>query len=289
MPKDDSLKTKRLAASRKQIEWLRNIFKTERIMCVAQNYSKDDYNTTGSIEYIKFDNAIGPGAARNELLKRFYNSDYDYLLMLDDDTVSYNYYKSEDFLIDVAKNPEKFNGLEAIGAFEPEYLPYKKMNFTDRNTLTHYKFTPRQLNTGCAMGFLKNIKKYYNKEIYFNNLNPNKLEGNEDIDFLLRWLLAGFNWTIMNTWIRKSLAWKESSIFGSDAEYHKQTLIKNLEAICERFSKYGLKKVNGKITWRNFNKMYNRTSKVLYIKRRHKIEFTEKETPKGMKIEGRLF
>ncbi len=278
---DDSKRTKRLQASRTQIEWLHKLFNHEKIIVIAQNYNKDDYLDDPLVEYIRYDKGIGAGNARNVILKNFYNSDKDWLFICDDDTTAYPYYNYEEFFKDLS-NIHKFDGIDAISAIEPEYTAYKKNNFEDKANLTHYKFTPRELNCGSATSFMRNIRKYYGKEVYYDNILADKQEGLEDVEFLLNWVLQGFTWYKMNTLIRKSLAFNQSTIWEDDRDERNNTLSKCLDKVCERFSKYGINRgINGQIIWKNFNERYNKSQKVLYIKRDKPIAYDESTTPKN--------
>lgn len=286
---DNELRTQRLAASRIQIEWLHNLFKNIKIMSVCQNY-KDEDCSFDYVDYIKFESGIGAGAARNVILKHFYKSDYDWLFMLDDDTIFYPYYNYENFLLDILENPKKFCMIDAVSALEPEYHPFKKLNYADKNNLTHYKFEPRELNSGSATSILKNIKKFNNEELYFPNVDASSGEGREDMEFLFSWLKRGFSWYTMDTLVRKSLCFDKSSIFGKDVEARNKILMTCLDNICVRYKDDGLQReTNGKITWKRFNDMYNASIKVLYVPRIEPITFEDNVIPKEKNNSKKLF
>lgn len=288
LPNND-LRTKRLEASRFQIEWLHKLLPNTKIISVAQAYEVSECDKQ-FVDYERFENGIGAGAARNILLKIFYNSDYDWLFLWDDDTVLYEHYSPEKFLYDIFENEEKFKKVDAVSALEPEYYPYKKLNYQDKGNLTHYKFEPRVLNSGSATSIIRNIKKFYGKEVYFPNVDANKGEGREDIEFLIAWLKKGFNWYTMQTMIRKSLCFDKSSIFGSDTKSRDKILMHDLDVICDRYKNDGITRdINGKITWKNFNERYNKSEKVLYIERVEPIEYTESTTPKQKTNSKKLF
>ena len=278
---NNELRTKRLEAARFQIEWFDKILPNEKIMVVAQAYTKDELPDVDKYAVFWFDEPLGAGNARNKILEIFYESDYDWLLLCDDDTVLYPYYSVDDFIKDIAFNVEKFEKIDAVSALEPEYYPYKKLNYEDKNNLEYYKFEPRVLNSGSATSIIRNIKKYYGKQIYYPDVDANKGEGREDIEFLIAWLKAGFNWYTMQTMIRKSLCFDKSSIFGADTKSRDKILMHDLDVICERYAKDGITRdVNGKITWKNFNNRFNHSQKTLYIKRETPIEYDENTTPK---------
>lgn len=277
---NNELRTKRLEAAQFQLEWLHKLLPNVQIMCVAQAYEQSECDKP-FVNYYRYDNGIGAGKARNIILEKFYNSDYDWLFLWDDDTVLYEHYSPEKFLYDIFDNEEKFKQVDAVSALEPEYYPYKKLNYQDVGNLTHYKFEPRVLNSGSATSIIRNIKKFYDKEVYFPNVNANKGEGREDIEFLIAWLKRDLNWYTMQTMIRKSLCFDKSSIFGSDTKARDAVLMKDLDVICERYAEDGITRdIKGKITWKNFNERYNKSLKVLYIERKEPIVFEDSVIPK---------
>ena len=275
----NELRTKRLQVARFQIEWFNKILPNTKIISVAQRYDLHDY--MNGVQYFEYENGIGAGAARNIILKEFYNSDYDWLLLCDDDTIIDDKYYPEYFIKELVNNREKFKDVHAISALEPEYHPYKLLNFKDKGNLTHYKFEPRELNSGSATSFIQNVKKFYGKELYYPNVDASKGEGREDMEFLFSWLKSGLNWYTMQTLIRKSLCFDKSSIFGDDTKARDKILMHDLDVICDRYKEDGLMRdINGKISWKNFNERYNTSKKVLYIPREITIEYDEKTTPK---------
>lgn len=281
---NNELRTKRFEAARTQIEWLHKVLPNVKILSVCQNYTQDEYDMLGSDMYLSYDTPIGAGKARNKILEKFYNSDYDWLFLCDDDTILDDKYHYENFIEELSNNEKKFSGIDAVSAIEPEYHPYKKLNYEDKGNLTHFKFEPRELNSGSATSFIRNIKKFYGKEIYFPNIDANKGEGREDMEMLFSWLKAGLTWYNMDTMIRKSLCFDKSSIFGADTKKRDKILMKCLDSICERYAEDGISRgINGQITWKNFNERYNKSQKVLYIKRDKPIEFEDNVIPKPKK------
>lgn len=281
---NNELRTKRFEAARTQIEWLHKVLPNVKITSVLQNYTDAERDLIKSDNIIGFSNPIGAGKARNLILEKFYNSDYDWLFLCDDDTILDDKYHYENFIEELSNNEKKFSGIDAVSAIEPEYHPYKKLNYEDKGNLTHFKFEPRELNSGSATSFIRNIKKFYGKEIYFPNIDANKGEGREDMEMLFSWLKAGLTWYNMDTMIRKSLCFDKSSIFGADTKKRDKILMKCLDSICERYAEDGISRgINGQITWKNFNERYNKSQKVLYIKRDKPIEFEDNVIPKPKK------
>lgn len=286
---DNELRSKRYEAAQFQLNYLRKLLPNTKIIRVCQNYTSE--TITNDCTNIIHDNGIGPAMARNEILSIFYNSDYDWLLLVDDDTVWYEYYSYKDFIHEIVSNDEKFAEIDAISAVEPEYHAYKKLNYEDRNNLTHYKFIPRDLGSGSATTIFRNIKKYRHKELYYPDIDPATGHGLEDVEFHMAWLKAGLNWYTMQTWIRKSLCFDKSSIFSTNSDERTAVLKTCLKNLCERHRNDGLYMTEkNTVVWKEFNARYNRSQKTLYIERENKIEFDETTTPKEQKrISKKLF
>ena len=284
---DNELRSQRLEASRVQIEWLNKLLPNTRKLSICQRYNKDELPPP---DYQLYTEGIGAANARNIILKEFYQTDYDWLFLCDDDTIAYQYYHYEDFIHDIVNNPDKFNGIDAVSAVEPEYHPYKKLNYQDRANLTYYKFEPRELNSGSATSIIRNVNKYYDTEVYYPDIDATTGEGREDMEFLFDWLKHGFTWYTMDTWIRKSLMFDKSSLFGKDTKSRDKLLMTCLDNICKRYAQDGLQRLsNGKITWSAFNDKYNKSKKVLYIKREKPIEFEDNVKPKEKQFSKKLF
>lgn len=276
---DTDVRDQRLVASRTQIDWLHKLLPGEKIVSLCQNYH--DGEKPKNVDVWSVQHALGAGQARNVILEYFYPTDYDWLFLCDDDTTAYEMYYYEDFIRDIVYHPDKFKEIDAVSAVEPEYHPYKKLNFEDKGNLTHYKFEPRELNSGSATSIIRNVRKYHDKRLLYPDTDASKGEGREDIEFLLSWLLSGLNWYIMDTWIRKSLCFDKSSIFGTDTKARDALLMHDLDVVCDKFKQYGLQRnMNGKITWSAFNETYNNSKKLLYIERETPITFEENVIPK---------
>lgn len=291
LPNDTVKRTKRLKASAQQLEWLHKIYSKPQILFIAQNYTESELPLQyDNITIERYERGLGCGGARNKVLDKFYPSDYDWLLLMDDDTIIDDKYSPEIFMHDIIDNFEKFDNIDAINAVEPEYQPYKKNNFADKANLTYYKFTRRPINSGSATLLLRNPKKYFNEEPYFSNPDANIGEGTEDVEFRLDWIHAKHTWYTMETWIRKSLAFNDSTIWLRTPEENTQMLLADLSNICERYKDWGLHKdARGKIVWSDFNAKYNHSEQVLYIPRSKNIEYAENVIPKEKPIANALF
>lgn len=182
LPDKDS-RVKRLEAHRQQLEWLKFAFPEEDIVVCYQNYKPEEIPIESDLV---FDEGIGAAPARNEVLKKFYSSDDDVLMLLDDDVWFYDYYNAKDFLKDI-RNVKSWG---MITPLNPAQSPFKEMNFKNIEIIEHSWILERCTSVlACGCYILRNFKKVYNKEYYFNTeMHPWELTGYEDIDFTLQLL-----------------------------------------------------------------------------------------------------
>lgn len=131
---------------------------------------------------------------RNFLLEIFYNSDYDWLFLLDDDRVFYDHYRYQDWFDDLS-TPAVMNLCKSgymISCILPMYEPFKKVNYEWENRETHWYISKDPIHGSLQSVFIPNIKKYLGKEIYFDKNTAAQLdEPPEDTMFQLDWIKAG--------------------------------------------------------------------------------------------------
>lgn len=268
------IKERRKKAVISQYNFLRNIFPEKELVVVAQQYEEEDYIKDKNIRYIKYENGIGVSKARNIVLKEFYDSDEDFLLLLDDDVILYDYYDCVDLLKEIDSNPNKFKGVDSICANHPKYLPFKKENYLDKNILTHWKFEKKPFNTCGAFTIYRNIRKFKNKEVYFNERSDG-LKVNEDVEFHINWVLQGNVSFVCPQMQMKEIGANDSTIFTGNRIREEKTAVRNtLKAY--PFSDEVI--VGDKLNWKYLDR-YNRTRKKGYIKRDKPTTYKENEIP----------
>lgn len=162
----------RIAAHKKQLDWLEEHFPNCPIFVAARGYHDIDYDPR--CQY--FTSRPGPGGARNKLLEEFYKSDDDFMLLMDDDSVVRDYYGGIELLKEIEQNPKKFIGqIDILNCVNPQFVGFKSGMLADRaNVEENYTFanpTMKQFN----FSVLSNFKKLHNEEIYF-------YEGHYDAD-----------------------------------------------------------------------------------------------------------
>lgn len=203
-----------------------------QIYVVAQCYDEGDYKE--GINYIKFDEGIGPSRARNELLKSFYESDDDFMLYIDDDNYIYDRYNVKDLFQEIHDNPKKFMMIDIFCGIHGRFSPFTKENEAlDLEHFYHFKQMPFQ--TTGELRILKNLRKYKKEEIYYDPEVP----VGEDLDLRIR--LEGrndifcycCNNIIQGTYCmdyRTAVCWDAKS----EEDYNRQQL-KSATAIKERY------------------------------------------------------
>ncbi len=293
-PQNDT-KEKRKQVHKLQVDWLRSIYgiNTE-IHVVAQGYMEEDY--LPDINYMKAEKPLGGSIARNWILKDFYSTDEDYLLIMDDDTITYPYYDMNTFLLEFKTNPQKYiKDIDMAVATYPAYFPFKKSIYEDKNNLSHYKFIKKPHVINMSIMFLKNLKKYYDKELYFDEkivLPPDFELTMEDTDFGLNCILSGLKCYRVQCLIAKCPNWNISTIYKDENKRLEKNKF-SIEYLIEKYKSFGMKRREyGRMDAKFFDFTHNKAKAVLYIKREQPITFSENEIPKDVKIQntkGRLF
>lgn len=271
LPKDKELREKRKIHIKRQYTFFKENFPDVKIVCCSQQYGEEDY--LPGIEYIKFDHGISLPGARNELLKVFYKTDEDFFLLADDDTIVFDYYGSLDLCKEIHKNPKKFLEFDLITSINPRYMPFKESMLDHKyENERNYCFIPLSCKSN-AFCFLKNLKKHYGVEVYYDNSVTNAV-GCEDMVFDAELVSRKYAVVTCKDLIMKTPA--EDSTLATDENHRREILKKNAEFLDKNFSKFGLVLRNGNVTWNNFNKICNKVKQPLvWIKRENFYEFPE--------------
>ena len=292
---DSEFREKRKQVHYEQIKWLKELYGNEQeINVVAQNYHEDDY--LEGINYVKSEKPLGATRCRNILLEKFYDTDNDYILMLDDDTLIYPYYKMDILMKEFQTKPEKYiKDIDMVVANYPAYQPFKQAMYDDPKNKTCYKFIPKPHIVGMALMFFKNLRKYYDKKMFFNEnmvLPPDFQLTMEDTEFGIACMIEGLKCYQVCGLITKSPNWSISTVY-TDEDKRLDINKKSIEFIIDKYKDYGIiRREYGRMDTKYFNKKYHKALPVLYINREEPIEFTEKEIPdkvKKEKLKRRLF
>lgn len=231
IPPDAERKTMRITNHRKQLDWLSTFLKSEDLYYrVESAWGNDD-------EYKKLDDvpfeithlpvsAAYPGANRNVLLKKLYESDYDWLVIMDDDRALYPYFNGEEFFTKELKGPDgdrlAKNGT-LIKGLHPMVEPFKKqcVEFAKKKEAWF-------LAKSSPLGFLQiacipNLVKYGYEPIYMNG-ETSCQEGTapEDLQFELDWILAKHGIACNKNLVVKEFGGDTQSSLYADKEHRKR-------------------------------------------------------------------
>lgn len=164
-----TLVEKRLSIHQRQLSWLLSSDRLEKIIVCSQNYPLHAKLVHEKIEYIDSE-PKGSSAARNVLLKKFYDSQDEICLFMDDDVIG-NF--CPDLLLDIVENLDA--NWDLLGMMPHGHIVVKEVpsNFT---------FKRKSLFSSAAF-FMKK------SDIYFDE----NLEGLVDVDFAIRAMIRGLS------------------------------------------------------------------------------------------------
>lgn len=244
LPDNEDLRNARKELHKKQLDWLRAQSELGhydiKIIVVAQNYRDEDY--LDGVEYVKLPNPVGAGGARNILLRMLYDSNEDFYILHDDDSILYDYYQPYKFLKELDTNYDKFKYADIICPVEPMFCGFIDIN--NKYDCKHNYIFTRTGSTRFLFTIVKNFKKYYNKTYYMEGLDAALGEGYEDLDFCFNLIVHGHSIYKNVSMVLKDMAPVKSVIFtdpdmnNTRLKLHKQ----NIKSIEQRWSKYGIYK-----------------------------------------------
>lgn len=277
---DNNIRDKRLKAHYTQMEWLSRVLPNIPTVRVYQNWREDKIpNAPTADDIVKmFNVGIGPSRARNIILEYFYASNFDWLMLCDDDSYLYNHYEPEMFLEEISET-DKFNYLGIIVPLNPRVTPFKKANYEPAKKGL-YVFTRDNLLNEHPVMFIPNITKLGYSSIYFDAEFYEKHNSYEDVLFALRWVYSGHKFYQLESLILKSQELDNSSIYG-DRTVSKQNRLKvkddALRALSQQLN-IPLVSRNGSIAL-DMKAVPNTTHTKYAIPRKRPIEFKESEVP----------
>lgn len=170
LPNDLELRQVRIKESTRAFSVLEDIVPKDcKKYIVAQNYTEDEIAMYLSDQQVLVRPPIKCAGARNVLLKMLYESNDDYMLILDDDISMYNYYGVSEMLLDWHLHSEKFikNNIFFVNMIEPQYIPFKKVN-SRIDMRNRYAFVQSPMSNSKGNGIYVNFKKYCGFELYYD-------------------------------------------------------------------------------------------------------------------------
>jgi hypothetical protein len=187
--RDDKNRDIRVKQHSEQLDWcFRNNLD---VYVFPQDY--DDAEKHSNVTYLKNDHGklLLPADARNECLKHFYSQSDDFAIIADNDSILHEgdqHCDSKDF-VDIF-NTIPIKDLKDIDFFfpiNPGKVPFSK-TFRDLDAAYDRFFIfKRNYDSKGSFAVLKNLKKHYDLEIYYDEVNfvteNNEMISHEDVDF----------------------------------------------------------------------------------------------------------
>lgn len=282
LPDDENKRQKRKDAHHKQIKSIKAITPNAKIHIVAQNYKEEDYIKDPQIEYQSF-GKLGVVKARNQALQWFYNSDYDFCIINDDDVFLKPTDSSINFFEEIENNTKKFKDFDVIYSRDMYHNPLQASEVQ-----YHEDWNKNWCFTWVGSSVLhwtiiRNFKKYYGVEEYQDEtIDSTKGEGYDDADFGYYLNSKGYKiWQSCNALQSYAQSWylKNSSLYEECTENPWTRLMNNKKDIKKWL---GWDK-NGTIDIEGFRKRTNHHSKHKKLLREKEVdvfnEFTERNAP----------
>jgi hypothetical protein len=152
-----------------QAKWLSQINELNEINYLTQNWDSnlknsilDIYkNCNKNIIFEEYNYQIKTSIARNKNFKKFYESDKDIAIFMDDDIT--------------VETLDKINVFEYYYKYIFNKVKFDVIGFENLKCIKEencYSIIKHTLWNGSGCILLKNLKKYYNKEIYFDETLP---------------------------------------------------------------------------------------------------------------------
>lgn len=275
---ETSHRQKRLKVSRLLFETLKQKFPDTKIICVSQCYHDDEY--IDGIEFVKFDKGIGGAKARDVLFSRLYNSNYDWLFFLDDDCFFKDVYNPTELLEILDENPQA-TPLDLITSIDPSKCGWRKPNII-RKDIVEENFTFTNPIRQVPLALLRNLKKYYNKEIYMGDVeqDPHKNFLCEDLLWVKDLVANGMKVRSCQQWIQYNKCMTTSIIIDDQKdkncnEWHNNILNETMKVFTEKYN------LNERNPLGDFRKKYDvlcRADNTQFnIKRKTHFEFGSEE------------
>lgn len=230
---------KRIKMHDNQLSWC---FKNNlEPIVLAQNY-KDEYYRP-NVSYIKhYGEVLRFGEARDILLKQYYNSDEDFAIFADNDTYLYTgeKYGLNDHIIEIMKTTdiEQFDNVDLFYPLNPAFVPFSKD--LEKNIVSdRYSLRMKPGYVAAQMFFLKNLKKHYDKEIYYdpNFVLPDRsILPAEDQEFPINLIHNGFSSFLCKNLIKKDEGLHNNSTWSTEEEEKwRQRCLQGLNYIAEKY------------------------------------------------------
>jgi hypothetical protein len=241
-----------------QVQWM--LDKGLNVVILSQHYNKEEYFEHENVRYIDgpSDTVLTPGQARNVLLKDFYNSDVDFAIFADNDSVLYDHCDGPEFINHINLNWDKYSFVDMAMPINPRNEPFNKRYKEEHELYFNNHVFKKTGNCKGSLFFLKNTKKHYDKEIYnadeFDNGPDGGILGGEDGDLALQFIVNGLGVYKFENVVLKEMGSDTYSTWSKDADHRNSITDPMHEMWYERYKQHGMEIKNKRIQRRNFMK-----------------------------------
>lgn len=259
---------KRLNYHNIQVEYF--IDKGLDVVILAQEYQQSDYFEHEQVRYIDGpqDKVLTPGQARNILLNDFYYSDTDFAIFADNDSILYDHCDGEHFIQHINANWDKYSFVDMAMPINPRNEPFNKRYREEHDLYFNNHVFKKTSNCKGSLFFLKNVLKYYDKEIYnaecFDRHSDGGILGGEDGDLALQFIVEGLGVYKFENLVLKEMGGADYSTWSESME-HRNTITDPMHNMWyERFKDHGMEIKDNRVNRRNFMKRnFKRPDKVV--------------------------
>ena len=192
LPDDPKIREARKYAHSKQIKSIKATTPHAKIFIIAQNYKEEDFINDPQITYYKYDK-LGAMKARNTALKHFYNSDYDFCILNDDDTVVAPTDSAKNFFNLFEFSLETFDNVDIIWSRDMYHDPFQRNEVKKAEYWSNFYELSYAIAQLWHYAIIRNFKKYYNKEEYQDeSVDPTTGMGYDDAEFCYQLHVSGY-------------------------------------------------------------------------------------------------
>lgn len=260
-----------------QLTLFKQVYPGVKIVVFAQNYKPHEYMNNLVDKYIISETATSPSIARNKILEYFYNTNEDYCLLCDDDSTLHDYYKTNDLLMELHTNPEKFiPHVDFINGLNPRLTPFKEKLATKLPIIAKNYILEKVVISGLQVMVIKNAAKYNQPTLYFDtHIDAIYESGYEDKAFIIGLVVAGRQCYTCPHMIYKTLN-DDSTLFNTFEDRmskHKN----NNECLAQMYTSWGVEYKNNQLKFDKLFHKFNQAQEILIIPREKEVEFNEEQ------------
>lgn len=163
------VRDKRWEMQVKQLDWLLDIDFIESINVLAMEWTPEEIEKYKDVINIIEMDKMPQGNARNFLLAKFYNSNYDWGLFLDNDAVLYDHMSGADYFQELCEVPqEALKDVDVIIPIDPRQEPFTADYLRNKDSVDNNLIFKTFPGMKTSFFIIKNFPKSGKEEQYFD-------------------------------------------------------------------------------------------------------------------------